>query len=293
MTVDDIIERTYRRYLHPAFDQPVSSTVTLVQPVGGLQLTVAPFDTVEYSDAIAPGTIVEVGYELMTVTGVSGTDPIVLDVVRGAYGTPISEHAPGDRVVVAPQFPRHDLWLAAQDEIEGLHPDLWVVKNLTWTQPPYTVPDDVIELVDVRIIDPSGNAWPARSAWIRPTSDGLGRYVDFGGTLSNVSPEVTVSAAPIRPTNPMDELSLLNVLDRWADIVAMGIAIQHVTGQNVSDLRADYLTEIMETQVTEGVQPRDIEQALRRARALKLNEERRRIRANTPTYTRMRTPLGT
>ncbi len=288
MTVEDIVDRVYRRYLTPAFDQPIGSTLGAAMTESGTSMTVAPFDSLEYADSLDRGAIIEVGYELMRVVSSvdvdAEDDPIQVTVARGVMGTTAAAHAIGDEVSVAPQFPRHDVWLAVAEEVEALHPDLWTVNTMSWSQPPYTLPDDYVGTVDILL---NGYQSPAGRIVNSPTGQTFHLPGSFVGEVT-----LTYAARPIRPTDPSDVLADLNVEDRWADIVAIGAAVQTLTGQNTSDLRADYLTEVGETQITEGVDPQGIETSLRRARAIKLNEERRRLRANTPTHIQMRHPLG-
>jgi hypothetical protein len=294
LTVEDVIDRCYRRYLSPAFDQPISSTLNADITAGATSLTLTAFSSIEYSDAIQRGGVIEIGQELIRVTEVTD-QPLApaatttLSVVRGVMGTDADAHTAGDEVIVAPVFPRHDVALAVYDEIEALYPDLWAVKQEVWEQPPYDLPDDFADLMEV-IVDDGRTRWPVHEAYVHQDS--------FGDTILNLNGNtgytvsLTYAASFPRPTSNNNTLTALNLQDRWADIIAMGATIQYLTGQNTSDLSADYLTEIAEIGVTEQVDPKSIESNLRRARALKLNEERRRLRASTRTWTQRRSVLG-
>lgn len=294
MTVEDVIERCYRRYLTPAYDQPVSSLLTGDISASATSLTLAPFSSFEYSDAIQRGTIVEVGEELMRVTDVTDQPEVsgattTLSVIRGVMGTIASSHSEDDEVIVAPTFPRYDVALAVYDEIENLHPDLWAVKHEVFDSPPYGLPSDFADLIEV-VVDDGRNRYPIHQSYVHEDQYG-GQVLNLQGYTS-WTVQVAYAARFTRPTSNSNFLTNLNLQDRWADIIAMGAAIQFLTGQNTADLRADYLTEIQEIGVTEQVDPQSIENALRRARALRLNEERRRLRANGRTWTQVRSPLG-
>lgn len=291
MTVDDIIERAYRRYLEPAYDRPVSSTLVSQVTSAATTWTLAPFSTIEYGDALQSGTVLEAGTELVRVVTVttSQSNPdsnYTVTVVRGVMGTTPDAHDAGTEVVVAPMFPRKDVELAAFDEIENLYPDLWAIKQETWDQPPYEVPSDFGSIIELAYTHTDGYRYSLHQGFVGQNS--YGDYVVQNIPSLNGTLILTYAAKPARPRASTDALASLGVEQRWADIVAMGVAIQFVTGQNVSDLRLDYLTEMMETQTTEGVGPRDVETNLRRARALRLQEERRRLRSTQQTWTAVR-----
>lgn len=294
MTVEDVIHRCYRRYLAPAYDLPVSSTLTSALTSSTVTtVTLDPFSSIEYADAIQRGGMIEIGEELMRVTDVvdptGPSDNIILTVIRGVSGSTATTHAIADEVIVAPTFPRMDVALAVYDEIENLHPDLWVVRHDVWDSAPYEMPDDFGDLLEV-VIDDGYQRWPVHEAYVYRDQIGdvllnIGGYTEYPIT-------VTYAGTFPRPTKNTQTLDQLGLQERWADIIAMGAAIQFLTGQNITDLRADYLTEIEEIGVTEQVNPQDIENSLRRARAIRLNEERRRLRARERGWTQVRSPLG-
>ena len=286
MTIDDVIERVYRRYLEPAYDRPVSSVLTTGVDSSTTTWVVSAFSSIEYGDAIQNGTVLEAGTELVRVVNVttSQSDPdadITLTVVRAVMGSVADAHAAGDEVVVAPSFPRMDLELAAFDEIENLYPDLWIIKREDYAGRPFDVPDDFGSIIEVAQYDEYGMRYSMHTAFAGTNSSGDDILHNLGD-----GPAVLVYAAKTpRPTRATQTFAALGLEERRADIIAMGVAIQFVTGQNVSDLRLDYLTEMMEVQVTEGVSPRNLETNLRRARALRLQEERRRLRSQQQTWT--------
>lgn len=292
-TINDIIERVYRRYLTPMFDQPVASTLNANISDTATTVVVSAFRAIEYNDALSRGTIIEVGEELMRVDSASETvsdaNPITCTVTRGVFGTTAVAHTAGDQVVVAPQFPRYDVFLAVADEVENLYPDLWAVSDERWDSPPYTLPDDFSDIIECYVQNSAGELLPHHYAYVTYIA---GEPVLAIGGTTPYPVHVTYAAKPIRPIKTTQTLVQLNLQDRWADIIAMGAAIQHLTGQNISDLRADYLTDLNEISVTEGVSPSNIENQLRRARAIRLNEERRRLRTSHRVWTQQRNAAG-
>ena len=293
ITVENVIERCYRRYLAPAYDQPVSSTLTTAIDAVTTQVTLNPFSSIEYADAIQRGGVIEIGEELMRVLDVvdptGPTDNIVLTVIRAVMGSTAAAHVINTEVIVAPTFPRMDVALAVYDEIENLHPDLWVVRHEVYDTGPYEMPEDFGDLMEV-VVDDGSTRWPVHGAYVYRDQTGDVILTLDGWTQYPVT--VTYAGTFPRPTKNSQTFNQLGLQERWADIIAMGAAIQFLTGQNTTDLRADYLTEIEETSVTEQVNPQDIESSLRRARAIRLNEERRRLRSRERTWTQMRSPLG-
>jgi len=295
MHVEDVVERVYRRFLAPMFDQPISSVLTATIDASQPFLTVAAFATTEYSDALATGTIIECGYELMRIVSVAGGDqegdPVELTVARAVYGTPATAHLQGSEVVVAPFVPRHDVLELVYDEIESLYPNLWVTKNADLgVDAPFDLPADFGELIRPYFVDFNGNEWPMRSAKAVLTVAGTWKLNISSGTEFGLF--ASYAAKPIRPDSFTNNLEDVNVLPRWVEIIALGVASSVVGGSNVSRLRADYLTEMVETQLSEQVSPARIAALLRQLQGQRIMNERDRLRAELDTETYVATLSG-
>lgn len=286
--LDDVAELVYRRYLTPMFDQPVASVLSVGVDAVAATVTVAPFSLIEYSDAVAPGTVIEVDRELMRVVSVAGGDndstPLVLTVARGVMGTGRTAHVQGAEVTVAPFATRQDVYDYVYAELEGLWPDLWISKMAT-VPFPYDLPVDFGTLQDAWVVNPQGFLYPLRSVKAVRTAD-----PDAPWRLSLVKEqefEVRVLYAA-RPGEFSDGVTtFVNAQWGWRDIVALGVAASVVVGSNVSRLRTDYLTEMMETQVSEQVSPSRIATQLRQAQRIAVMRERDRLRAEDGTSTHL------
>ena len=67
---------------------------------------------------IVPGSIIEIGTELMYVTNVTSKDNI--GVMRGYGGSTAASHTDGDVLRVSPQYPAHMILDALNDDLADL-----------------------------------------------------------------------------------------------------------------------------------------------------------------------------
>lgn len=283
--IDEVVEMVYRRYLTPMFDLPIASALMGDIDPDTPTVTVAPFSSIEYADAITRGTVIEIDAELMRVVDVAGAEtdeaPLMLTVARGVMGTGAVHHESGSEVTVAPFATRYDVADHVLNELLSLWPDLWVSKMAT-VPFPYVLPVDFGSLQDVWVVNPQGFLYPVRSATaVRVVGDSRFRL----SIVREQEFEVRVHYAA-RPGffSDSDE-SWLNAQWNWREILALGAAAAVVAGSNVSRLRTDYLTEMMETQVSEQVSPARIAQQLRQAQRIAIVRERDRLRAEDGTST--------
>lgn len=105
LTVGDLVDRSLE-YLYRAQERPrQTKIITTALTTGSTTMQVAAAD----EDLIFGTTLLEMGDELVLVTGTSGSAPKTLTIARGYAGTTPAAHAVGDTVLISPSFPRAQL----------------------------------------------------------------------------------------------------------------------------------------------------------------------------------------
>lgn len=145
-----------------------------------------------YQGAVLSRGMVEIGDELIWVDRFDSTTntAYVAPYGRGYRGTTAASHDAGDRVTIAPTFPRYNVKQFINDSIDGVYPDLFAVKNTQFpfvaVRTTYMMPSDLIDAQQVswQTIGPSLEWLPVRhyrvdnmaaqSAW--PTGKTLSVY---------------------------------------------------------------------------------------------------------------------
>lgn len=145
-----------------------------------------------YQGAVLSRGMVEIGDELIWIDRFDTTTntAYVAPYGRGYRGTTAAAHTTGDRVTIAPTFPRYNIKQFVNDAIDGVYPDLFAVKNTQFNfvavRTTYQMPKDLIDAQQVtwQTIGPSKEWLPVRhyrvdnmaatSAW--PTGKTLSVY---------------------------------------------------------------------------------------------------------------------
>lgn len=142
--------------------------------------------------AVLSRGMVEIGDELIWIDTFDSTTntAYVAPYGRGYRGTTAATHDSGDRVTIAPTFPRSNVKQFINDAIAGVYPDLFAIKNTQFpfvaVRTTYMMPSDLIDAQQVtwQTIGPSLEWLPVRhyrvdnmaaqSAW--PTGKTLSVY---------------------------------------------------------------------------------------------------------------------
>lgn len=287
VTIGGVVDRILRDYLIPPDEQPTRFQVG----AGGIDTSsnTLPVATgmlsPEETDLIGPGALIEVGSELMLIEA-TDDPPTSLTIRRGMYGTTAAVHAEGDYIVLAPDFPRRQVFEAVCDAVEALWPDLWVnnVAEVWSSSAPIELPADVGEITDVRA------AW--RDGWVQVESWDLirgfphvstGVAVQVGGS-PNCALHVYYRQVPQRPTAETDELADLGVSDGWVKIVAVGAVAEVIAGEDIDRATINFITRALEA---EGFQAQgaDIRNSLLQYQDFLMGPVKRALEQATPQRT--------
>lgn len=122
------------------------------------------------SGAVLSRGMVEIGEELIWVDRFDKTTNIayVAPYGRGYRGTTKTEHNAGDRVTIAPTFPRYNIKQFINDAIDGVYPDLFAIRNTQFpfvaVRTTYPMPSDLVDAQQVswQTIGPSKEWLPVR-----------------------------------------------------------------------------------------------------------------------------------
>lgn len=82
-----------------------------------------------------PGSVIQIGYEQMLVTGVTA---MTLTVIRGFNGTTGVAHTSGTVIELEPRFPRQSIYLSLLDEARALPPGIFGVESVAVSFPANT-----------------------------------------------------------------------------------------------------------------------------------------------------------
>ena len=203
--------------------QTVDSTTYLSSAMDTDDLTVV----VASAGAFSRG-LVQVGNELLIVDSVDrGTNTLSLGTIagRGVRGTTVSAHAVGELVTMAPTIPRSSA-IRAIGEIIRSASGLFAVGSLeiTFVDPAtygYTVPSDVVTVLDVSWMPPMGNAWLPVRKW---EHDRYANLVVLGGSiLPGATVRVHYTKAPTVPAEGA-EFTTSGLPQACEDVVRLGAA---------------------------------------------------------------------
>ncbi len=260
-TVAQLIDRTYRTWLYPAQERPI--TVPLTTTITAAQTTFvydAGYLATEEEDLIDAGVVCEIDRELMLTASVNTGTRTVTVGKRGYMGTTAAIHTATADIVIAPLYPRQQVFDALADTIEGLWPDLYVKTTQTATSStaPLEVPATVEDVI--RFIYPETDSSTTR--WLRGTIELLRDFPGSGGlpTPTNVAVQflnipsgqngyLTYKARFTRPTLEADDLaSTFGIPTRWDELVIAGAVMRIMGGRNMDLATAEYLSDLLEQQ---------------------------------------------
>lgn len=249
-TVGTLIDRAFRDWLTPVGEQParfkLSSTVSTATAGATSEFPInvgmlAP----EEQEIIRPGTMVEVGSELVLIEEVGDAS---FDGRRGMFDTEPVEHIAGSLVTVGATTSRKAVFDAIADTIDGLWPELWTVRSVErfMSEGPVELPYDVEEIVEVRY--QYGSRWEPLRGW-----DGLIPYAPFTTGRAIQFPLgwtgralIHYRARPERPVAETEELSTLGVHESWGKMLVVAAVAQLIGGPDVDAATHEFVTETLE-----------------------------------------------
>lgn len=186
--------------------------------------------------------IIEIGDELIRVDDVNATGLVatVPPYGRGYRGTTASAHSNGDRIVVAPLFPRHLVKEALNQATQSVYPMVAAVGETTFTFNPavstYALPAGAQNVVSVtwQSIGPSKEWMPVRR-WRQDTAAATSAF-PTGATISlydAIVPGRTVKVVYTKPptsmTSESDVFATVTGLPATCDdVVRLGAAYRLV-----------------------------------------------------------------
>ena len=250
MTVGALVDRMFRDYLANPADTPVQvQTQSLVSDVA---------TTVTYSDemmaeevsAIGPGTVVELGLEMLRVIA-HDENTRVLTVTRGLYGTDVVEHPAGTLMRVAPRWPRRVVFDAIADEIVSLYPAVYAEgsewgdarEGLVEINDAYAV-----SVLEARQLD--GHSYePVVAELVRVADVSTGIAVQFEGR-SGGSGDVLIRYARTFPRPNTEDVTLasLGIDPSWDRIILFGALMSLIFQPDVDAVTQEFVSEALENQ---------------------------------------------
>lgn len=147
-TFNDLINEVSLNLAGYTMRQDRSTHITDDVTSSALEITIAS------GENIAKG-LVEIGDELVWVDSFdrSNNKLIIAPYGRGFQGTVATSHTAGERVTIAPTFPRQAVKRAINDTILAVYPDLFSVgyTTFTWTpaQNTYALPSDAETILSI------------------------------------------------------------------------------------------------------------------------------------------------
>ena len=195
-----------------------------------------------YQGAVLSRGMVEIGDELIWVDRFDQTTntAYVAPYGRGYRGTTATSHDAGDRVTIAPTFPRSSVKQFINDSIDGVYPDLFAVKNTQFpfvaVRTTYQMPSDLIDAQQVswQTIGPSLEWLPVRhyrvdnmaaqSAW--PTGKTLSVY---DAIVPGRPVNVTYTAKPSRLQYDTDDFCETGLPESCKEVIIFGAAWRTVS----------------------------------------------------------------
>ena len=251
-TVAQLIDRIYREYLYPPREQPARTTITdnpLAAAATSVSITLGIL-SVEEENSLGQGITVEVDSEIMLVTAYASP---TLTVTRQWAGTADVQHEQDAELRIAPDYPRLVVFDAVADALEGLYPDLFVVKTAESTVGSLEVaPANVGDVVGANYFQ--YGKW--RSCGVKvlkgfPDS-GTERAFMFTAGVPGARAYVRYKAKPVRIALETDDLADdfedFFIETRWEQIVILDAVAGIVGTHDVDAATQEFITESLASQ---------------------------------------------
>lgn len=249
MDVASLIDRLYRTYLRPPDAQEAKTRLLADLPADDVTFAIGEFAVPEDQNLLRIESLLEIGQELMAVTGYDASTRTVT-VVRGQEGTTAADHTQGASVLLDPSYSRASVFEAIADNIITLHPKLFSVKVafLSSVAPGVYPCEDELAIGVLR-------AWPDNNADI----DVMTRVEDFNHNtngrafITNIGGMGTLWVRYKRrmcaPTSEADDLEDLGVDPRWATMIIVGAAADLLVGRDIPQVQTDWIAASFESEV--------------------------------------------
>lgn len=211
---------------------------TLVNPMSATDLALK----VDTTASVRVSGLIEVGSELVHVTSTddsgNGTIP---PWGRAQRGTERLVHGAGEKVTVAPRFPRSRVHVTLNDVLAGLHPDVYEVSQTTLNTSTvvqgYALPARCFSVISVatETLGPSGAWLPVRRYRLDRNADKTDYPTGVSLTLGQTPPgrRVKVTYAARLGTFTGDEaenISSVGLAASARDLLVLGAAASLLTG---------------------------------------------------------------
>ena len=298
-TIGNLVDRVFREYLEPNDD--IQSFTNLRLEISDTTSTTVSYEsdylTTEEEDAMGAGAFIEINQELMMVVSLNTADE-TLTVVRGARGTTAATHAQGDLIKIKPPFIRLNVFNAVKDQIENLYPTLFAVETQTITSANGYVAltgDD-----DSRIVAPlkavsqyttlaSGDETSVQFRGVSielidvPTSvTSSGKVVQFFGIQTGVDVHCTFKKKFGEVSSESTTLADVGLETEYEPIIMAGVAAQLMSGRDIPNATADYITDQMSIQNFPTGSASSIRNSLLQYRNLLIEQARKYLRSKYP-----------
>lgn len=319
-TIGDLVDRTFREYLEPMDD--IVSYTTLTTAINTTDTEVVfngNLLSVEEEDALDAGAIIEIGQELMICTDLNAVTNTIT-VTRAARGTTAASHSIGDLIKIAPPFPRKVVFDAVKDQINNLFPTLFAVETQSVTSATgyvllgdYDTPGTNNYIVSViKAIsqytdfsegsDSTGVIFNGVSCQLVELPNPF-TYTDNEGTertityssgpsvvnalqFSNISAGhqcyVTFKKKFVEPTAESDTLATIGLENEYEPVIMAGVAAQLMSGRDIPNATADYITDQMSIQNFPTGSASSIRNSLLQYRNLLIEQARKYLRSKYP-----------
>ena len=319
-TIGDLVDRTFREYLEPMDD--IVSYTTLTTAINTTDTEVVfngNLLSVEEEDALDAGAIIEIGQELMICTDLNAVTNTIT-VTRAARGTTAASHSIGDLIKIAPPFPRKVVFDAVKDQINNLFPTLFAVETQSVTSATgyvllgdYDTPGTNNYIVSVIKAISQYTDFSAGSDSTGVIFNGVScqlvelpnpfTYTDNEGTertitytsgpnvvnalqFSNISAGhqcyVTFKKKFVEPTAESDTLATIGLENEYEPVIMAGVAAQLMSGRDIPNATADYITDQMSIQNFPTGSASSIRNSLLQYRNLLIEQARKYLRSKYP-----------
>lgn len=208
----------------------------LAADIGPTDTTMTVTATFGQAVGLTPG-LLEIDSELVYVTS---ADPVsgvcaFAPFGRGFDGTTATAHAAGARVISRPKFPRGELFLAINNTIGGLYPDLFGVSVETLTTAYHTPLPLGAAARTILACDYQGWTVPD---WRPLDSYRLNRYDNSLSVDRNIPAgtniRVSYATEPVPFTAETDDFSVTGLSSSCADLLVWGAVIKTTPGLDIS-----------------------------------------------------------
>jgi hypothetical protein len=242
----------------------------------------------------------EVEEELIRITtgGSAGTATIPT-WGRGQEGTAIVDHAAGAQVTRAPVVPKARVKRTINEVVAALYPSLFAVKtdesnvstSITMT---YSLPSDVVDVLDVRWLLPGGfKYWEEINLWrldrkADPSLWPTGVTIDLGAAMTpGQKIKVVYSAVPGAMVNDTDDFATTTgIQDSASDVVCLYAASRLATGSELARLNPSSVEQSQRTQLVQPTAAINASKYLMQMADIRLQQERDKLFALYPLKVR-------